>query len=432
MSRPTLSICIPTHRRAEILRGTLNHLLEQINFPFSYEICVSDNASEDGTAEVVAEFIGRGHPVKYRKNVSLVSGIVNFSNAIRLGSGDFLIVMADDDRLIPDELTKIVHFLEINENFVAAFAPFEYYSEAKDSTVWFSRDITTLPEITILSVNNVFTTLDFFLDMVSPPEILIYRSRVSNMAFSDTQFCYNSYFDMTSLLLQGDVAYFRQPFYRWVTEFATPDGRIHASIRESRSGWSEWRGGMEEMINILLKRANIDIDGEIKNACNSKLNAFELRRMEVALNTYLHSNELLKAYEVFSRMKMLAKLNNIDLSPLKNFQMSAEKLPGVVPWIYVIGLINNDETCDGVYLYKQDVEVSFADLEFGFRVQNVKVPVYQLSDTMFENIDLLKEEGKSRFIIVRTPIERERLLENSTYPAGQVLDMQTIALRFPF
>ena len=50
-SKPTLSICIPTYRRPQILGETLTHLSEIKELDL--EVVVSDNASGDETREVV-------------------------------------------------------------------------------------------------------------------------------------------------------------------------------------------------------------------------------------------------------------------------------------------------------------------------------------------------------------------------------------------
>ena len=59
MSFPVLSICIPTRNRCHLLRLSLESLTRQPIFSNTdaVEIVVSDNASDDETAEVVDKFI---------------------------------------------------------------------------------------------------------------------------------------------------------------------------------------------------------------------------------------------------------------------------------------------------------------------------------------------------------------------------------------
>ena len=58
-----VSVVISTHNRAHLLRPCLDALLRQVAAPSSYEIIVVDNNCTDGTARVIADFIGAGSRV---------------------------------------------------------------------------------------------------------------------------------------------------------------------------------------------------------------------------------------------------------------------------------------------------------------------------------------------------------------------------------
>ena len=53
-----LSICIPTYNRAEYLKEALDSIIKQINDTNrdKVEICISDNASEDNTKELIENY----------------------------------------------------------------------------------------------------------------------------------------------------------------------------------------------------------------------------------------------------------------------------------------------------------------------------------------------------------------------------------------
>ncbi|EBH2219729.1 glycosyltransferase, partial [Salmonella enterica] len=47
-----ISFCIPTYNRKEYLEELLNSINNQEKFNLDIEICISDNASTDGTEEM--------------------------------------------------------------------------------------------------------------------------------------------------------------------------------------------------------------------------------------------------------------------------------------------------------------------------------------------------------------------------------------------
>ncbi|MDR3150214.1 MAG: glycosyltransferase [Candidatus Peribacteria bacterium] len=66
-----LSICIPTYNREKFLPDALNSILKQINDnnKDKIEICISDNASEDNTKELINGFQKKSIiPIIYHRN----------------------------------------------------------------------------------------------------------------------------------------------------------------------------------------------------------------------------------------------------------------------------------------------------------------------------------------------------------------------------
>ena len=123
-----LSICIPTYNRAELVKNTLNNLIEQIkedNLENLVEICVSDNASEDNTKEIIEE-ISKTFPIKYNKNPKNVIW-KNLEIVALMGTGEYVWLCSDDEKYDKGLVRHIVNqaqknkykymFLNIDENF---------------------------------------------------------------------------------------------------------------------------------------------------------------------------------------------------------------------------------------------------------------------------------------------------------------------------
>ena len=109
--RPTLSICIPTHDgRAVVLAELLDSIGRQAR-P-GLEVCVSDNASTDGVADVVAAFRERyGVPTVYSRNDQNLGVGRNIARAVEIASGEFCWLVGSDDHLSADALGVVFRLL---------------------------------------------------------------------------------------------------------------------------------------------------------------------------------------------------------------------------------------------------------------------------------------------------------------------------------
>ena len=61
MAQPLLSICIPTFNRVGLLGPLLEQLQGLSELTFDYEVVICDNASDDGTAELIERYAQRLH-----------------------------------------------------------------------------------------------------------------------------------------------------------------------------------------------------------------------------------------------------------------------------------------------------------------------------------------------------------------------------------
>lgn len=113
VAAPFLSICIPTRNRADALRRTLASICEQEVFGATdaVEVVISDNASDDGTVEVVREFIARhGDKVRYYRNEQNIHDR-NFEAALARGRGELLKLNNDTLEHEPDSLRMLTELV---------------------------------------------------------------------------------------------------------------------------------------------------------------------------------------------------------------------------------------------------------------------------------------------------------------------------------
>ncbi len=105
MQAGRVTIAIPTRNRAELLRLSIASALAQTYDNF--EVLVSNNASSDHTARVIAEFSGDPHLRVINQRVGL-SMVENWNCCVKEASGEFFLLLSDDDLLEPEAITEMV------------------------------------------------------------------------------------------------------------------------------------------------------------------------------------------------------------------------------------------------------------------------------------------------------------------------------------
>jgi hypothetical protein len=116
-----ITVAIPTRNRSQLLREALASVLRQS--VEDLEVFVSDNASTDDTAEVVASFRDRRvHYTKLAHNIGLHG---NVSRCLRRGRAPFITILQDDDLMLPGNLERKLAVLERHPNVGIAHASFQ-------------------------------------------------------------------------------------------------------------------------------------------------------------------------------------------------------------------------------------------------------------------------------------------------------------------
>jgi GT2 family glycosyltransferase len=106
-SLPSVTVAIPTYRRAQLLAQTLAGLTRQDYSAERLEILIIDNNSPDNTREVVASFQSALYPPRHIVETQQGANYAR-NRAIRDARGD-IIIFGDDDILIePDWVREIV------------------------------------------------------------------------------------------------------------------------------------------------------------------------------------------------------------------------------------------------------------------------------------------------------------------------------------
>jgi glycosyltransferase involved in cell wall biosynthesis len=103
-----ITVGIPTFNRSLWLRESVESVLAQTLTDF--RLVISDNASEDDTAEVVRSF---GDPrIDYLRSDTNIGPTANINKLIGLADTEYLVLLPDDDLLYPDHLRSVFELME--------------------------------------------------------------------------------------------------------------------------------------------------------------------------------------------------------------------------------------------------------------------------------------------------------------------------------
>jgi len=107
-----VTVIIPTFNRASYLEESITSAASQDCA--DVVVVVADNASEDGTRDVVGHAIERygTDRVEYVRRDTNIGWVANFNRAFSDVQTEFALVLGDDDRLLPGALTRAVTALD--------------------------------------------------------------------------------------------------------------------------------------------------------------------------------------------------------------------------------------------------------------------------------------------------------------------------------
>ena len=115
-----VSICIPTYERPDLVYQAIESGLNQTYRPI--EIIVCDDSKTDASEQMIQSLNGIDDKVvRYYRNQPALGQAGNVNRLFDLAQGDRLVLLHDDDLLMPDALKKMTDCWQTNPNLVACF-----------------------------------------------------------------------------------------------------------------------------------------------------------------------------------------------------------------------------------------------------------------------------------------------------------------------
>lgn len=121
LSMPKVSIIIPTYNRQEMLKDAVESAMAQ-DYP-NLEIIVTDNASIDGTGEMMKRYVGDSR-ITYVRHDKNMGPSFNVRNAfINIATGKYVLLLCDDDYLLDSSyISKAINLILENQSIVLVHA----------------------------------------------------------------------------------------------------------------------------------------------------------------------------------------------------------------------------------------------------------------------------------------------------------------------
>jgi glycosyltransferase involved in cell wall biosynthesis len=115
---PLVTICIPTYNRPVLVREAVDSALGQ-SYP-AIEVIVSDDSQDDRTKQALADVLAVGG-VRYVQNKPALRQAGNVNQLFDLARGELLVLLHDDDLLLPDAVVVLANCFNAYPSIAAAY-----------------------------------------------------------------------------------------------------------------------------------------------------------------------------------------------------------------------------------------------------------------------------------------------------------------------
>lgn len=209
---PSLSICIPTRNRADMLDYCLSRLSGLADHGIEFEVVVSDNSDTNDSAKVAEKhrrFIER---LVYCHQPNERAAYDGYSNSVRNSKGRFVTYLADDDSLIFDQLVRYVRRLESDPRLAAIVADWVAYDDEEEREL---HRYFQFHQPVAFETGNPLGLVNFVVGHFIHPEIhIVRREALLGSDCLGVRFRYGALRWIYRVARSGTVAFELEPFYR--------------------------------------------------------------------------------------------------------------------------------------------------------------------------------------------------------------------------
>ena len=137
--RPLVSVIMPTYQGAAFVGETIESVLAQTYEPI--ELVVVDDASTDGTPDIVAGYADRGVRIRLERGSGRVGPTRRRNEALALVQGPLIAWLDQDDLWLPEKTEREVEVLLARPEVGLVYSGYEAFdSETGETIPWRDRD----------------------------------------------------------------------------------------------------------------------------------------------------------------------------------------------------------------------------------------------------------------------------------------------------
>jgi lipopolysaccharide biosynthesis glycosyltransferase len=133
---PDVSVVMTVYNRAEMLEYSIESILNQTYSNF--EFIIFDNASTDGSAQVVRNYAAYDPRIVFIQNKKNANLAYNFNRGIKISKGKYIARMDDDDISALERFKKQVEFLDKNKDIAVVGTFIETFGDV-DISSWITQ-----------------------------------------------------------------------------------------------------------------------------------------------------------------------------------------------------------------------------------------------------------------------------------------------------
>lgn len=203
-AQPLVSICCITYNHAPFIRRCLEgFLIQKTHFPV--EILIHDDASTDGTDEIIREFVHRYpdliHPLFESENQYSIGNqnVIDFYNYSRARGKYIAYCEGDDYWTDPNKLQKQVDFMELHPDYSVSFHRCHYYDDQEGT---FCDDF--CDSLLCGQAEGIEISLnDYFHRWITQPLTMVFRMADFSFEWQSRYRYYRDYHEIYHLLKNG-------------------------------------------------------------------------------------------------------------------------------------------------------------------------------------------------------------------------------------